>query len=271
MYNKLLDTLFNCWLDELDEESKNKFCLDGLMYKYGHPKTDVDKQWEMTKRRVMFLLKDNPDGEKQDIRNWLIDEKNGENVRNLSGGQVGKTGFLPNIARMLYGFLKTDINSDNFPNFETVSVAKNEVKDVFNTAPFAFVESKKNAGKSTVSSKEINAALKRDEKFLKKEIDILRPNIIVCCDADDEVFKFVTERYFLNAKPEKIEYRFGIWNGEKEVIEKGMKPCCLWYYPEHNVVVVKSYHPTRLGKDDWMIYERVISPFRKFLREHPNF
>jgi len=271
MYNKLLNTLFDCWKEGLPEDSQNKFCKDGLMLKYGHPDSYVDEKWETAKRRVMFILKDNPDGCEQDTRLWLCDEINGENNRNLSGGRIGKTGFLPNIARMLYGFLKTDINSEYFPNFDTISAAKNEVKEVFNTAPFAFVESKKNAGKSTVSSKEINTALNRDEIFLKKEIDILRPNIIVCCDADDEVFKFVTEHYFLNAKPEKIEYKFGIWNGESEDIVKGMKPCCLCYYPEHNVVVVKSYHPTRLGKNDWMIYERVISPFRKFLREHPNF
>ena len=111
--------------------------------------------------------------------------------------------------------------------------------------------------------------MNRDELFLKKEIDILRPNIIVCCD--DDVFDFVTKCYFSTAKPEKIEYKFGIWNGENEKIVKGMKTCCLWYYPDNNVIVVNSYHPTRRGKEDWMIYECAISPFRKFLREHPDF
>ncbi len=264
MYNRLLDTLFDCWQDGLDEESKLRFCKDGLMLKYGQPKSYVDEQWEVAKRRVMFLVKDNPDGYGHDTRLWLVDEKNGENNRNLSGGKVGKTGFLPNIAKMLYGFMSAN---GNIPGFSDVKM--NEVKATFNTMPFALVESKKLAGKPTVSSFEIKYALNRDELFLKKEIDILRPNIIVCCDADDNVFKFVTKRYFSKAESEKIDYEYEI-NGE---IVKGMRPCRLWYYPSHNVVVVNSYHPTRRGryKSDLKIYERAIDPFRRFLREHPDF
>ena len=47
---------------------------------------------------------DNPDGWATDLRIWLIgDGENYNHNRALCGGKVGKTGFLPNIARMFYG------------------------------------------------------------------------------------------------------------------------------------------------------------------------
>ena len=92
----------------LSEEQQSLFCKDGLMVKADQPSEFVDEKWETSQRRVMFLLKDKntPDGD--DTRLWLIDQKNGEHNRRLSGGNVGKTGFLPNIARLFYGLLNTN-------------------------------------------------------------------------------------------------------------------------------------------------------------------
>ena len=256
-YNNLLDELFNRWMMELSEEQKFLFCKDGLMLKAEQPFEFVDEKWEKSERRIMFLLKDKntPDGD--DTRLWLIDQKNGANNRRLSGGNVGRTGFLPNIARLFYGLLNT--NTNYRVTFEEVKKTKKEdVKRVWNDEPFAFIETKKLAGYSSVSHKEMQMAMERDEAFLKEEIDILSPNIIVCCDADDSQFDFITQRYFAGLEVEKIEYSYP---------DAKMKPCCLWYYPTKNVAVIKSYHPSRLAKADWMIFERVISPFQKLVKK----
>jgi hypothetical protein len=74
----------------------------------------------------------------------------------------------------------------------------------------------------------------------------------------DKIPSFIRRKHGV----EKIEYDY------PDV--KKMKKCCLWYYPEDGVAVIKSYHPTRLGKDDWMIYERVISPFHQLLKQIGN-
>lgn len=255
-YNQRLDELFRRWMGSLSEEEQQLFCKDGLLIKSDRPSEFVDEQWGKARRRVLFLLKDKntPDGD--DIRLWLVDERNGKNNRRLAGGGVGRTGFLPNLARLLYGLLVTE--KDMRMGFEEVKKSRmGEVRTIWNTEPFGFVESKKLAGYSSVSSKMVTDAMERDEAFLKEEIDILRPNIIVCCDADDSQFDFVTLRYFAGKEAEKIEYAYP---------DANMKPCCLWYYPTNGVVVIKSYHPSRLGKADWMIYERVISPFHELVK-----
>ena len=255
-FNQRLDELFCRWMGSLSEEEQLLFCKDGLLIKSDRPSEFVDEQWGKARRRVLFLLKDKntPDGD--DIRLWLIDERNGKNNRRLAGGNVGRTGFLPNLARLLYGLLVTE--KDMRMGFEEVKKSRmGEVRTIWNTEPFGFVESKKLAGYSSVSSKMVTDAMERDEAFLKEEIDILRPNIIVCCDADDSQFDFVTLRYFAGKEAEKIEYAYP---------DANMKPCCLWYYPTNGVAVIKSYHPSRLGKADWMIYERVISPFHELVK-----
>lgn len=256
-YNNLLDELFSRWMLELSEEQKALFCKDGLMVKADQSFEFVDEKWEKAQRRVMFLLKDKntPDGD--DTRLWLIDQKNGENNRRLSGGNVGRTGFLPNIARLFYGLLNTNTNHRVTFN-EVKKTKKEEVKRVWNVEPFAFIETKKLAGYSSVSHKEMLMAMERDEVFLKEEIDILRPNIIICCDSEDSQFNFITQRYFAGQEAEKIEYDYP---------NAKMKPCSLWYYPTKQVAVIKSYHPSRLGKTDWTIFERVISPFHELVKK----
>ena len=98
-YNKQLDNLFIRWMESLDEEQRNLFCKDGLMLKADKPEEYVDERWNKMQRRVMFLVKDKntPDGD--DTRRWSLDE----NMCKLSGGNVGRTGFFPNIARIFYG------------------------------------------------------------------------------------------------------------------------------------------------------------------------
>lgn len=252
-YNERLDELFARWMECLNVEQQKLFCKDGLMIKFNRPSDYVDEQWCKAQRRVMFLVKDKntPDGD--DTRLWLVDDRNGLNNRRLAGGNVGKTGFLPNLARLLYGLLIT--KKDVRLCFDEVKKKKMaDVRRFWNNKPFAFIESKKLAGYSSVKSKSVTATMLRDEVFLKEEIDILSPNIIVCCDADDSQFDFITSRYFTGKVAEKIEYSYP---------DANMKSCCLWYYPMDGVAVIKSYHPSRLGKADWMIYERVISPFHQ--------
>ena len=60
-YNKLLDVLFESWIESYDEKDRERFCHDGLMRK-NSSELDVNELWHNVKRRVMFILKDCPDG-----------------------------------------------------------------------------------------------------------------------------------------------------------------------------------------------------------------
>ena len=219
--------------------------------------------WKESPLRVAFLLKDTNDSGKDDVRQWMIlDTPESEQTRNLAGGRVGRTGFLPNIARILYGlrYIK-QLKYADFEDFK--SRYKNQIVDAWNELPFAFVETKKVAGNKSVKVKEIEAFLSTDGYLLKEELDILQPNIIICTCAEPQ-FKFVTEEYLGNEEvneDDKILYRYP----DAESVE-----CCLWYYRKKGVIVIKSYHPTYRGKIPWTIFERVISPMRALLKKYPN-
>lgn len=257
LYNKKLDEqLFTRWIEVTDKE---KFCKDGLMLKYGYTPEFVDEQWGKARRRVLFLVKDNPDGWGHDTRRWLVEGEEAKHSRNLRGGRVGRSGFLPNLAKILYGLL--NVTKENPIGNAQVEQEMDEVRETFNTAPFALVEAKKIAGSKSVSEAVLEKSLERDKEFLREELDILCPNIIICCDAGDTQFNYVTQYYLSERTPIKYEYQY----------ENTEMSCCLWYYPSENlkdrIVVAKSYHLSTLGKEKWAIYERVISPFRRLLKE----
>jgi len=254
-YNDLLDDLFDKWENQLPEEHKEKFCRDGLMRRPSGE--DVNAMWANATRRVAFLLKDKSDDSCDDIRNWLVnDNDNGKYCRELKGGKIGRTGFLPNIARMLYGLLNvSSIKDNNSLGFDDVKSKIQDVRETWNNSPVALIETKKNAGGKTVSNTVMQNALNRDNNLLKEELDILKANILVCCDAKDSQFDFVTKNYFANQ--EHIE----VFNNDI----KG----CIYYYPNKKVAVIKSYHPTRSkGKRDKMVYERVVCTLIKLLKEY---
>ena len=274
--NQQLDELFKRWKKERNY-SDNVFVSDGLVYKKALRKIkweeeiagseediNVEKLWNTSPLRIAFLLKDTNDRGRDDVRKWMVlDTPESKQSRNLTGGRIGKTGFLPNIARILYGlrYIK-QLKYADFEDFK--SKYKSQIVDAWNELPFAFVESKKVAGKKSVTVKEIMNFLKSDGDLLKEELNYLKPNVIVCT-CDDAQFEFITQNYLAGEfieECDKIEYVYD----DAEFVD-----CCLWYYQRRNLAVVKSYHPTNRGKIQWTIFERVISPFRKLLERHPEF
>ena len=249
-YNVLLDSLFDQWKNEYKAVEKERFCRDGLLYK-ANKSGDINALWELSQIRVLFLLKDNPDGA-QDVRNWLIDEQRGEENRLL------KNTFIKNIAYMFFGLIK--VNEGCRLGYSDVKEKESGVIETWNTMPFALMECKKNAGGPEVSLQEMRKALTDYKVYLSKEIDILRPTIIVCCDGEDSQYDFITKDYFAGEKFEEKKYYHPAY---KEKLE-----CCIRLYHE-KVFVIKSYHPSYRG-DASRIYERVISPFGALMEELKN-
>jgi hypothetical protein len=92
---------------------------------------------------------------------------------------------------------------------------KEEVLRVWNSCPIALVEAKKQAGVSHVASSAVTAAMEKDKDLLRKELEILHPNIIVCCDANDSQFNFLTQQLFADKKVERKYDTPYLYNGKK--------------------------------------------------------
>ena len=271
-YNENLNDLFRKWKDSYEADVRYLFCLDGLMVKYQDENSgyDINGIWRDAERKIMFIVKDCPDEWGHDARRLMTGyEDNAESQKNALKTRTlkGQTGFFKNIARMLYGlWYMTEDNKGKELQEQICNDAT--IIQAFNDIPFAYVEGKKLAGGKSCSDSELRKALERDGAFLVQEIDILRPNIIVCCDTSGIIFNHVVRKYFNGKIPDdehKWEYRYTL-----EDKYCGFD-CRLYYYEEEGVLLFHSYHPTRRGKAGWKIYERVLSPFRQFFAKYKSF
>ena len=184
-YNENLNKLFREWTDSYEANVRHLFCPDGLMVKYKDENSgyDINKKWHDAERKIMFIVKDCPNGWGHDTRRLMTgyeddeeSQKNALNTRTLKG----RTGFFKNIARILYGlWYMTEDNKGK----ELAEQISNDaaVIQAFNDIPFAYVEGKKLAGAKDCPDLKLREALERDGDFLVQEIAILQPNIIVCC------------------------------------------------------------------------------------------
>lgn len=258
-----LETLFKEWKDRLGTH----FTKDGVMYRNGKTNEQVEQEWFASPIRVAFLLKDQNQGKDgtwdEDINLWLKDvdwedikkRDNWNASANANRNIKGK--FWKNIAYILWGLVKADNNDDRC--FSEIKKRHNEVKDFFNSQPFALIECKKEPGISYLDTKILCHHLDTYGDLLNKELDILHPNIIVCCGGSSEIFKFITKTYYKDKDPIPFGGEYVLEDGT----DLGFKTQ-LCYYPDDNVVVIDSFHP-KDRKGDWLIFDRVLSPFRSFM------
>ena len=274
-YNGKLNELFDKWIKSYQEDQRHLFCQDGLIVKAKDEDSgyDINSEWEKSQRKIMFIVKDCPDGWGYDTRRLFVgypdkadSQKNALKTRSLKG----RTRFFKNIALMLYGLYnlteenkgKTEINCNSFKADATM---RNIIVNAFNDIPFAYVEAKKLAGKRSCPDKALQESLVRDAAYLGEEINILKPNIIVCCDNHGLIFNSLVTNYFNGTIPDKDH----VWEYDYPGAE--YVKCKLYYYEEKGILLFNSYHPTVLGKEEWTIYEKVISPFRQFFARYKTF
>lgn len=272
-YNENLNKLFDEWVLSYDSEERDLFCRDGLIVKYKDESSryDINRKWHDAERKIMFIVKDCPDGWGWDTRRLLVgyendakSQQNALNARTLKDS----TGFFPNIAGLLYGlWYMTEDNKGKELNSKITN--KKSIIQAFNDIPFAYVEVKKLAGGSECPTALLNKFLNRDGAFLAREIEILHPNIIVCCDQNGDIFNNVVKNYFKGQIPcedDIWDYKFTFDDGSVSDFS-----CKLYYYKKEGVLLFQSYHPSNLGKEKWKIFEKVLSPFRQFFAKYKTF
>lgn len=233
-YNEKLNFLFDKWEDESKRnEEEGAFCRDGLMYKFGHDNNYVDELWDKSSKRILFLLKD-PKEYSGDSREWL--QKKEEN-RQL------QPSFIKKLAYVLYGL--STVKDGKTTDFWDIS--HEQLVKCFNEIPFAFVESKKQAGTILIKDKVLDKYINSYKEYLLEEINILKPNIIICFGGPQ--YHFALTELFKDV--EKIDNNIHIDN-------------------ETKTLIIYSYHPSARTSYE-SFYSEIMRQYGKFLAQESKF
>ena len=253
MKNSELDLLFDEWIaeskknNEWQSEEQIAFTKDGILEK------DVDAMWYNSRKRILFLLKDQPTEWSDDVRLWLKDtEKDSEKSKTQkSKNRELEHDFIRNIANVFWGLYTID--NPNDCDYSKVLEKEKEVKQCFNTMPFALVESKKQGGGTSITDTELKKYLERYKTFLRRELDILSPNMIVC--TNEVIYDFVIKYY--NEKYPDSPLR--TLEGHNSIR----------IHPESKTLIFCSYHPSATKYpqcDEAKFYGGVMEHYRAFLQ-----
>lgn len=156
----------------LTPQDRHQKILEMLYEKYKDSENDIMeftwdgpsdwKKWEEQKPKILFLLKEAHSGFQPCIPNQKIENKTGRNISRWK-----------NAIKLLFE------NSKDSPTFHANNIL-NETND-----NIAIVEVKKlNEERPNSSYKVILDYAKNDKDLLKGQIDILDPQIIVCCNTN---------------------------------------------------------------------------------------
>lgn len=122
-----------------------------------------------------------------------------------------------------------DLAVDNPWWYGEVAQHFDEVKDFFNTQPFAIVECKKQPGDGKLDDKELKWHLRNYGDFLKREIEILVPTMIVC--ASQHIYRFVLDMF-----------------PQEELTSIGKDHNSIRLHKPTGVLIFCSYHPSAYTK-----------------------
>jgi len=233
-YNEKLNVLFEKWeAKSIENMEEYQFCQDGLMYKYGHYKNYVDELWDKSPKRILFLLKD-PKEYSGDSREWLQEKEENRQLQ---------PSFIKKLAYVLYGL--STVKDRKIVDFWDIT--HEQLVECFNEIPFAFVESKKQAGTIQIRDKVLKRYINDYKEFLSEEIRILKPNVVICFGG--EQYHFAVNDLFKDA----------------EVIDKHIR-----LHKQTNTLIIYSYHPSA-RKSYESFYSEIMHEYGKFLDKYPDF
>ena len=169
---KSLDELFNRW-EKQENHDCETFVRDGF----------VSGKWG-SKKKILFILKEaylkrDKDGKvengEHDMRDWLSNE---EGFYDLLDGKYKN--FWRRIVEWTYCINETNATKiAPFPSDLFKKTNKKVAADFANS--IAIMTLKKSNGKTVSNSKDLRQYVKNDRKFIKRQIELISPDIIVVC------------------------------------------------------------------------------------------
>lgn len=194
-------------------EKIKKFAPDGL-----RPRGNIGQiKWNKSKIKLLFLLKD----------------CNGQS--DARGYSDINSGFLRKVARLVYAFNK--LTKNNYPPLNTLTADMQ--LDAYLNFPHAHVNIKKRVGGPSVSPSLIKKYAKNYKVYTLKEIDILKPNVILC----GGTFNIAKEHLFQDYQIEKICER-------------------IYFSKSKKVIIIDSYHPAA-PRTNYELYDLILDNFIK--------
>ncbi|MCB0700688.1 MAG: hypothetical protein H6551_04875 [Chitinophagales bacterium] len=195
-------------LNELFNEWNEKFYKKDTLYKDG---VINEVNYKQAKQKILFIAKE-PNGKnhKENIDRDFRTEWNTTEPSYI---------FAKRISEWAYGIL------NNFPVFNEASNKLRALQDI------AFMNIKKSAGIGTVEDYVIISALERELDYIKKEIEIIAPDIIILSTG---FIKKIREKLFDNAE----------WKSSGYGVDYSIHESCTiidFYHPSSRIVAAASY------------------------------
>ena len=213
---------------ELFEEWKRKrekFIPDGI----------VDEQcYQNSHLKVLYILKEVNGG-----NGWVL-------TKFLKEG--GRASTWNNITRWQYGI--TNIEKEiRWGDVETISneIRKSQLKNI------AIMNLKKEPGGAKAISKQIWSYASEDNEFLKKQIQIYSPDIIVCCGTGEIV------------KDLELVEKFDKWNKSNHG-----EPLIRYYKTVNQSksrIIIDYYHPAYYGKSTKELFYPLYKTIKEILKK----
>lgn len=221
----------------LPEDIRNKVCIDGLCPCRAKDFITSDKDYLESRLRVVFVSKDMNNNPGEDIRDWPmydIPEKN-----------YYIDGFYLYMLKILWAL--NVVTYEYLPSFNATREAFIERAKRY---PLVNINLKKESGGPSVTMREVNKCVIRDEPFLRQQIKALyQPTVIVCLGGDGygRIKDIITERIY----NESQFVKYNDW--------------CYYSY-EDDLLVIDGYHPkARVSNEDK--YNELILNVQDFLHQ----
>jgi hypothetical protein len=249
-YNQKLDKLFATWESDSGTEGKKLFHCDGIMHKgestrsksgyWSRERANEDQLWHNAPRRILFLMKEPNGNPGEDIREW--------NGIGRHGTKIGGN-FFTNLSIWLYGLSSIELDG-KYPSFSKANEYRTW-STAFENLPLAIVNVKKESGGSTVSNDVLldynTKENGKNAKYLRKELEILKPRIIVCGGGSGTILWIVKNLAYRGVQFAKINPRIHFNEGR-------------------GLVLIDSYHPSAWTIESKEMYEEIMKSFKDFLK-----
>ncbi len=188
-----------------------------------------EKEYLDSKYKILYIMK-----EVNSYQNggWSLTEF-------ISNGAIPQT--WDNVARWTEGILNLEKDFD----WEYLSRANDLRRNIY-LKKIASINLKKTPGRHTSIAKEISMATKNNKEFIKKQVDIYQPDIIICCGTSGLFVRDCLESDLT-------------WQMTSRGIE---------YIIFDKTIIVSFSHPEARVADQYLYYA-LIDAIREILEEYP--